>query len=171
MKIEYKWSMPNKLTFKIRPIDEFIQDHLPDGLILDPFANRFSDYGAITNDINPDANTDFNEDALSFLKRFDDGSISGILFDPPYSLRQVKECYQGLGVGLTQRESKRFYSDLKDEMARVLKQGGISISFGWSTVGLGKTRGFQKTRVLIVCHGGQHNDTLCLLETKIGNTL
>jgi len=167
MIIDYQWAMPNHQTFKIKPIDEFIRAGLIDGVIIDPFANRKSDYGAITNDINENCSTDFNLDALSFLKQFDDESISNVLFDPPYSLRQIKECYDGIGRALTQRESQRFYQDIRDEIRRVLKKGGKCFSFGWSTIGIGKKRGFVKEKILIVCHGGVHNDTLCLMEEKI----
>ena len=166
--MNYAWCMPNHQTFKMKPIDQMISRIIgePDShyKILDPFANRPSKWGAITNDINPEADTDFHMDALSFLKTFEDSSIDGILFDPPYSLRQVKECYSGFGRGLSHRESKRFYSDLKDEMQRIIKPYGWVLSFGWSSVGMGKSRGFCKDELLVVCHGGVHNDTICLFE-------
>lgn len=159
--------MPNHLTFKIKPIDDFIRDHLIDeGVILDPFANRPSDYGAITNDLNPDTDVDHHMNALDFLKCYPDQSVNAILFDPPYSLRQLKECYDSIGESLTQRESQRFFSDLRDQIARVIAKDGIVISFGWSSVGIGKSRGFEKESLLIVCHGGHHNDTICLVERK-----
>lgn len=166
MILEYVWAMPNHLTFKIKPIEEFIRGHLPEGKVLDPFANRRSDFGAITNDLNPEANTNYHMNALDFLKLFPDQSIEGLLFDPPYSLRQVKECYDSIGESLTQRESQRFYSDIKDQISRVLRPGGVCFSFGWSSVGLGMSRGFDKERLLLVCHGGIHNDTIVLLERK-----
>lgn len=156
--------MPNHKTFMIKPIDVWIRSFLPHGRVLDPFANRPSPYGAITNDLNPDADVDFHLDALDFLRRFEDQSVDCVLFDPPYSLRQLKECYDSIGRSLTQRESQRFFSDLKDEIQRVIKPGGVVFSFGWSTVGMGRSRGFDKEGLLIVCHGGIHNDTLCLIE-------
>ena len=174
MLIDYAWAMPNHETFKIKPIDEFIRNQIEGRrvpgkgqVIIDPFARRRSDYGAITNDINPECKTDFNECALKFFTRFDDNSVDVVLYDPPYSLRQMKECYQGFGYSLTQEETRRFYADVKDQIARVLKPNGYCISFGWSTVGLGKTRNFHKCHLLIVCHGGTHNDTLCTLEVKM----
>ena len=166
MNMSYAWCMPNHQTFKIKPVGEFIRKHLPDGLILDPFANRPSDFGAITNDINPAADTDFHMDALSFLKMYDDNSIDGILFDPPYTPRQLKECYDNIGQTLHDAKSS-VWSNWRIEIARVLKPGGVCLSFGFNSVGIGKTRGFEKAHLLIVCHGGQHNDTMCLLETKL----
>lgn len=168
--LEYAWSMPNHMTFKMKPIDSFIRSGLEPGLILDPFANRPSDYGAITNDLNPNADVDFHMDALAFLRQYADDSVDSVLFDPPYSLRQVKECYDSIGHSLTQRESQRFFSDLRDEIARVVRPGGVVFSFGWSSVGIGKTRGFVKESLLVVSHGGIHNDTLCLIERKSSDT-
>ena len=167
MKFNYAWSMPNFQTFKMNPINDFILKHELKGVILDPFANRKRDYGAITNDINPQSQTDFHLDALDFLKSFENESVDFLLFDPPYSLRQIKECYEGLGIPLNQRETQTFYSDLKNEISRIMKVGGVVISFGWSSVGIGKNRGFVKNEILLVCHGGHHNDTIALSETKV----
>lgn len=158
--------MPNAQTFKIKPIREFLSTLDFGDVALDPFANRASDFGAITNDLNPEAGTDFNMDALDFLRMFEDQSVDTVLFDPPYSLRQLKECYDSIGRALSQRESRRFFSDLKDEIARVLKPEGQVVSFGWSSVGMGRSRGFEKESLLIVCHGGIHHDTLTLREVK-----
>ena len=166
MKFSYAWSMPNYRTFKMKPVNDFILKHGLEGLIIDPFANRKSDYGAITNDINPESNTDFHLDALEFLRSFESNSVDYLLFDPPYSLRQIKECYDGLGIAMHQRETQTFYSDLKNEIARIMKIGGKVISFGWSSVGMGKKRGFDKNEILLVCHGGHHNDTIVLSETR-----
>lgn len=158
--------MPSHKTFRMRPVDTFIREHLIEGITLDPFANRPSDYGAITNDLNPESETDYNLDALEFLKGFMDGAVQNVLFDPPYSLRQVKECYDGIGHALTLHQTRHFFSDLRDEISRVLAPGGVCISFGWSTVGMGKKRGFSKTDILLISHGGIHNDTLVLKEVK-----
>lgn len=167
MILEYAWAMPNHLTFKIKPIDEFIREHLPEQpcLILDPFANRPSDYKAITNDMNPKAEVQFHMDALDFLKQYDDNSIDAVLFDPPYTPRQLKECYDNIGQTLHDAKSS-VWSNWRIEISRILRPGGVCLSFGFNSVGIGKTRGFEKESLLIVCHGGQHNDTLCLLERK-----
>lgn len=49
--------------------------------------------------------------------------------------------------------------------------GGKVISFGWNSCGIGKTRGFEIERILIVCHGGHHNDTICTVEKKVQGSL
>jgi hypothetical protein len=158
--------MPNHLTFKIKPISEFISNNIRDGLILDPFANRASDFNAITNDINPKSKTDYHLDALDFLKIWKNESCDALFFDPPYSLRQLKECYDGIGLSLTHHQTKHFFSEIKNEIERIMKKGGVVFSFGWSSVGMGKSRSFEKKEILLVSHGGIHNDTICLLEEK-----
>lgn len=135
----------------------------------DPFANK-SETGAITNDLNPNYNTDYHMDALDFLKMFNDESVDGVLYDPPYSPRQTSECYNKVGIELTSRHtSSAFWGDQKKEIARIVKKGGKVISFGWNSGGIGKTKGFKIERILLVPHGGWHNDTICTVETKIGN--
>jgi hypothetical protein len=44
--------------------------------------------------------------------------------------------------------------------------GTIALSFGWSSVGFGKNRGWRMIEILLVCHGGAHNDTICVAEVK-----
>jgi len=41
------------------------------------------------------------------------------------------------------------------------------LSFGWNSVGMGITRGYEIVEILLVCHGGAHNDTICIAEKKI----
>jgi len=135
------------------------------GVVIDPFA-RDSLLGSITNDLNPECKTTYNLDALDFLKLMKSNSADLILFDPPYSLRQVKECYDGIGLSLTGHQSRHFFSDIKNEIKRVLKIGGIVISFGWDSNGMGINRGFDKIELLLVAHGGIHHDTICLIESK-----
>ena len=61
----------------------------------------------------------------------------------------------------------KYWSDCKNEIARILKPGGKAICFGWSSMGIGKNRGFEMKRILLVPHGGSRNDTICTVEIKI----
>lgn len=107
-------------------------------------------------------------DALDFLKMFNDSSVDGILYDPPYSPRQVSECYQNFGLEITMKTTQAsFWANHKKEIARILKKGGKVITFGWNSGGIGKTYGFKIERILLVPHGGWHNDTICVVEVKI----
>ena len=59
-----------------------------------------------------------------------------------------------------------FLGQSKKEIKRILKVGGKVITFGWNSGGIGKTNGFEITRILMVPHGGWHNDTICTVEIK-----
>lgn len=165
VKIERIWSMPNKWTFTIKPIAQLLKDEMGDGVWIDPFAGEFSP-AAITNDLNPDRHATYHMDALEFLKMFPDSSVDGVLYDPPYSNRQVRECYDGIDGDIKWDGRTTFWSETKNEVSRVLKQGGKAICFGWNSMGIGINRGFDMTRVLMVPHGGAHNDTICTVEVK-----
>ena len=105
-------------------------------------------------------------DALKFLQTFDDNSVDGVLFDPPYSPRQVQECYEGISGDLKWDGRMTFWSKAKDEVARIVKPRGKVICCAWNSMGLGQGRGFEMTRILLVPHGGSRNDTIVTVEIK-----
>ncbi|MEQ9716120.1 MAG: hypothetical protein ABGF52_11385, partial [Candidatus Asgardarchaeum sp.] len=55
----------------------------------------------------------------------------------------------------------------REGISRVIKDNGIVISCGWNSNGVGKTRGFEIVEILLVPHGGIHNDTIVTVERKI----
>lgn len=121
----------------------------------------------ISNDLDTSFNTDYHLEAQDFMKLFDDNSIDVVLYDPPYSARQVKECYQKLDRTVTIKDTQSsYFTRFKNEIARILKSGSICISFGWNSNGIGKKYGFEIVEILIVAHGSQHNDTICVVERK-----
>lgn len=159
--------MPNKQTFDIPPIKDFILRNIKNGYTIDPFANknRIAEY---CNDLDPQYGCAFNMDALDFIKMWPDNKIDTVLFDPPYSPRQVSESYKKLGKTVNMETTQAsFWSNMKDEIARILQPGGIVLSFGWNSMGMGKGRGFEIKEILLVPHGGAHNDTICMCETKL----
>lgn len=165
--IQRQWAMPNKNTFDIKPIKELIQSELTNGTWIDPFANQ-NKLATITNDLNPYFDTDYHMDALDFLKTFQNESVDGVLYDPPYSPRQVTECYQGVGMNVTSETTRAsFWGNQKKEISRIVKPGGKVITFGWNSGGIGRKYGFEITRILLVPHGGWHNDTICTVEVKV----
>lgn len=168
MIITRKWAMPNSRTFEIPPIKELVTKYTHGGgTIVDPFANDCK-IGTITNDLNPKYDTDYHLDAYDFLKMIPTCSAEVVLYDPPYSLRQVKECYEGVGITVTAEQTKASWRARHlDEIARILKPNGVCLCFGWNTNGVGKKRGFELMEVLIVPHGGSKYDTLCTVERKI----
>lgn len=162
------WEMPNSNTFNIKCISKLIHKYLRSEIYsIDPFANR-SKLARVTNDLNPEYETDYHLDALDFLKMFDDSSVDFVLYDPPYSLRQVSECYKSVGKEVTMETTQSSWrSKHIDEISRILKPDGIAICFGWNSSGVGIKRGMELIEVLLVCHGGSHNDTIVTVERKL----
>lgn len=64
MKIERQWAMPNKWTFRIKPIKELLMQEITDGLWVDPYAGECSP-ATITNDLNPERPTDYHLQAIN----------------------------------------------------------------------------------------------------------
>jgi len=170
MRIDRVWAMPNKWTFRIKPIAKLLKEEM-NGFWIDPFCGENSP-AQITNDLNPKINADQHKDALEFIEDCKYCNIDGCLFDPPYSVRQVAECYKQFGYKVDNKTTQaNWYSDRKDMAARVIKPNGKAICFGWNSNGLGKNRGFELERILLVCHGGAHNDTIVTVERKINTSL
>lgn len=166
VRIERVWAMPNKNTFEVKPIHDLIVDEMTEGTWIDPFANR-NKLATITNDLSQEFDTDYHLDALDFMKLFEDSSVDGVLYDPPYSPRQVSECYNNVGYNVTWDTTKAsFWGNHKREISRIVKLGGKVITFGWNSGGIGHKYGFEITRILMVPHGGWHNDTICTVEVK-----
>ena len=168
LKISKEWAMPNRNTFSIKPINDLVTRVAKNcNVIVDPYANS-SKFGTLTNDLNTEYDTDYHTDALYFLKRVPDRYSDLILYDPPYSPRQIKECYSSVGYkpegNYTQAS---FWSKQKDEISRISKINSYVISFGWNSNGIGKSRGFEQIEILLVAHGGSHNDTIVVVERKL----
>ena len=167
IRIERVWSMPNKNTFEILPIKKLIAEEVDlSKYWIDPFANR-NKIATVTNDLSMEYDTDYHLDALDFMKLFGDNSVDGVLYDPPYSPRQVSECYNDVGYNVTWDTTKAsFWGNHKREISRIVKIGGKVITFGWNSGGIGYKYGFEIERILLVPHGGWHNDTICTVEVK-----
>ena len=159
--------MPNKKTFLIKPIADLLREEIIFGYWIDPFCG-YSNLATVTNDLNPGIGAMFHLSAIEFLKKFDDKRADGVLFDPPYSPRQVSECYERIGFTITQETTRAsWWTKHKREIARIVRRGGKVISFGWNSGGIGKKLGFEIIRILLVPHGGKHNDTIVVVERKI----
>jgi hypothetical protein len=167
MIISREWAMPNSNTFDIAPIKKMIARYIKNiEKSIDPFANK-SKIAKVTNDLNPEMDTDYHLDALDFLKLFPDQSIDFIFYDPPYSLRQVSECYKNVGVEVTQEMTRSDWRTKQlNEASRIIKSGGLIMCFGWNSSGCGIKRNFELLEILLVAHGGCRNDTICTVERK-----
>lgn len=121
MKLERIWGFPSKNTFSIKPISLLLTEEVSEGLWIDPFANS-SKVATITNDLNTEYDTDYHMDALDFLRLFSDNEVDGVLYDPPYSNRQVSEVYKGVGLPVNKETTQStFWGNQKKEIARIVR--------------------------------------------------
>lgn len=164
-----EWAMPNPDTFSIPPIAAFLDRWLePGAIVVDPFA-RNSKRGTVTNDLNPDTCAEYHLEAAEFCAVMVGIEADAVLFDPPYSPRQISEAYANIGrrAGTEETQNARLYKSVRDGLNQLLRPGGIALSFGWNSAGFGKDRGYEMLEILLVAHGGAHNDTICVAERKL----
>jgi len=169
------WSMPNKWTFRIQPIKELIGRYVHDDgrRWIDPFAGD-SAIAEFRNDIKADGHGS-KRDAIEFLKYLTEtdngvlqtfrGHYEGALLDPPYSFRQLFKTYKSGGDKLKGKLVPM--TEINNLIAPLIKPNGYCISFGWNSNGLGMKRGFEIVEILVIAHGGHHNDTIVTVEKKV----
>jgi hypothetical protein len=173
VRITRAWAMPNKHTFKIAPIAELLDRYvLNQGANwMDPFCGH-SLRAQFRNDLDPkNAFATTHLEATEYLRKCKGNKelqLDGCLFDPPYSPGQIARVYKSVGLAVAMKDTQNaaLYSECRDLIAPLIKPGGYVISFGWNSTGMGKKHGFEKVEMLIVNHGGAHNDTIVLVESK-----
>ena len=164
MKISRIWVMPSKWTFTMKPVRDLFDRYKVGNGWVDPFAGENSP-AEITNDIEGRGNK-YQMDALEFLGVVcNNNSAEGVLFDPPYSVEQCLRRYTPKRKGTAGRTE--YWTKCKDQIDRIIKPGGIAISFGWDSTGIGKKRGFEIIEILLLCHGACHNDTIITVDRKL----
>lgn len=162
MKINRVWAMPSVWTFGIKPIKNLLESYAVGKDWVDPFAGEKSP-AEHRNDIEGRGNPS-QIDGLEFLRSFQNDAFVGVLFDPPYSVEQCLRKYTPKQAGTAGRAE--YWAKCKDEIKRILKPGGVCISFCWDSVGTGANRGFEIEEILLVCHGACHNDTIVTVDRK-----
>jgi hypothetical protein len=170
MKITRVWAMPSPNTFSIPPIADLLDRWLPRaGVTVDPFA-RDSTRATVSNDLDPAMPTDYHMEAGEFVRHLEkiEYRADAVLFDPPYSPRQISECYKkvGLAISTATTQNARLYKEVRDGLDAILHTGGIAISCGWNSRGFGTGRGYEIEEILLVTHGGAHNDTIVTVDRK-----
>lgn len=165
--------MPNRDTFSVKPIRDFVQRYLQNSTCsVDPFA-RNTKWATYTNDLNPKTAAEHHLEAEDFLALLVQKKVKAdlIILDPPYSPRQVKECYDDIGRKMA--TSDAWGGAMKKRRRELLWQmmtpNAVVLSFGWNTNCMGK--GFQIDEILLVAHGSDHNDTICVAESKLPVTM
>jgi hypothetical protein len=160
--------MPNRNTLSIKPIRLLLERYITDDdVVIDPFA-RDATIATHTNDLNPGTKAKWHLPADEFCKMLlAEGVIADVvLHDPPYSLHQITECYEGVGRKMNCVESQVMFAPIKDHLNDLLRPGGIAIAFGWNSTGFGKCRGFERLETMLVCHGRSHYDTIVCVDRK-----
>lgn len=156
---------------------EFAQDYQLQ--IVDPFSNnkteRIQGTELTTNDLNPEFNAtycmeanDFGELMLEKKQKYD-----LVLFDPPYSLRQLKDHYDAIGKDLELWQTQNMWGRAKNALGQCVNPGGYTVTFGWSTSGFGKRRGFEKKEIHVLCQQGRDDryDLLITVEQKADRSI
>jgi hypothetical protein len=162
--------MPSRDTFSVSPIGDFVRQYLAASEVsIDPFA-RDKRWATHTNDLNPATAAEHHMDAEGFLEMLAARDVKAdlVIFDPPYSPRQISECYKACGREVTGKDTQNaaLYSRVRNAIIPLLSNNATVLSFGWNSSGMGKKHGFVIERILMVCHGGAHNDTICMAERR-----
>ena len=169
MKFSRKWNMPNKNTFQIPAIKSFIDSYISkrDQIIIDPFA-RNSTITVLSNDLNPETSATYHLEARDFLRKMKSENIVAdiVLFDPPYSPRQISECYNtaGIRVNMVDTQNGKTMRECRELINAVTKNGSICLTFGWNSASMGHD--WSIIEIMLVAHGGAHNDTICCAQLK-----
>lgn len=166
IQFQHFWDMPNAETFSVPVIGAFVREYLNDSKVsIDPFS-RNKRWATHTNDINPNTKAEHHMEARAFLDKMIKEGVKAdlILFDPPYSPGQAKECYEeaGMKLPLENAQNAKLNADCRKRFRQLAAPGCRVLTFGWNTVGMGE--GWEMERVILVCHGGAHNDTICMAE-------
>lgn len=149
---------PKRYTFQQPKLKEWTERWCK-GKVLNLFAGIVElDVDEFRVDIDKNMPADWYGDAYDFVSTTD-VRFDTIILDPPYNLRKSREKYGGRYIGS--------FTKIKNILPRILNKNGYVIHYGYSSVGMSKSRGFEKVAICLVCHGGDHNDTICLVERKI----
>lgn len=162
MDFTYLESPARKYTFETHKIRHWVEDHSK-GYVLNLFAGKTKlNLDEVRVDLDPVMKPDFQMDAYNFIqywKGSKNRKFDTIIMDPPYNLRKAKELYNGNYMSSLNR--------IREELNDIINEKGIVICFGFNTTNMGRKRGFRKTNILLINHGGSVNDTIGIVETRI----
>jgi len=156
-------AQPSGDTLCIEPIRELVARYSASPSF-DPFA-RNSRVADIRNDLNTETQAEHHLEAGEFLSGLEPQSYKLAIFDPPYSTRQTKELYNSIGLSCKQEDTQASaWTRWGEGIRMALKVGGICIKCGWNSCR--PFEGCRLVEMLIVCHGGMHNDTIVTVWEK-----
>ena len=158
LEFQYLIQPPKRYTFEQPELKRWVEKYCI-GLVLNLFAGKTPlNVKEIRNDINPGMPADYHMDGYEFIKYAikEEMKFDTVILDPPYNLRKAREKYNNSIMSPMKK--------IKDKLPNVISPGGRVISLGYDTVGMSHSRGFEKLALCVVCHSGDHNDTLVIVE-------
>jgi len=165
MKITYMKTPLYRYTFKNKRVREWVEQNV-EGKVLNLFAGKYKlNCNEIRNDIRENMPCDYHMDALEFIRHWSNklelwglDKFNTIILDPPYAYRKSMEMYDGA--------VSSSFNQIKNELGKIMKPNHISISFGYHSNTMGKTRGYKQEHILLMSHGGAIHDTIAVIERK-----
>ena len=155
-----RFSMPNRWTFEMAPVKDLLHEVLGGAdVVVDPFSGR-SVVGTHRNDIVGGMDAEEWLDSVDVV-------ADAFLMDPPYSPAQIKRSYSEAGIptSMSSTQNARMMKVVRDHCHRLLRPGGVAVSFGWNSQGM-LSFGYKRTHLMLVRHGGAHNDTIVCVDVK-----
>lgn len=147
---------PKKYTFEMPEVKKWVEGHSK-GKVLNLFAGITKlNLDELRIDVDKNTNPDICSDAYEFLTTTDK-KFDTVILDPPYNLRKSKEKYNSYHyIGK--------FAKIKNALPKILNDNSTVITFGYDSVGMSAIRGFEKTDILLICHNGDHHDTIATVE-------
>jgi hypothetical protein len=153
---------PNKMTFTMPKLYKWLIERCV-GKTLNLFAGKVLLTGVdeVRVDVDPDMPCiHYLMDAYDFVMyatklglKFDT-----IILDPPYNVRKAREKYGDRWIGS--------FTKIKDVLPQIMNNSCRVITFGYSSVGMSESRGFELTEICLICHSGDYSDTIVTVEER-----
>ena len=162
MKIDFTYLIqpPKKYIFEMPQLKAWTESWCK-GKVLNLFAGRTRlNVNEFRVDSNKEMAADYYGDAMEFINTTNKLKFDTVILDPPYSLRKSFEKYNGHYFGSN-------WTKIKRALPKILNIGARTITFGFNSQGMSYTQGFSKIAICLVCHNGDHNDTICVVEEYI----
>lgn len=160
MDFTYLTQPPKRYTFEQPKLKQWVEENC-EGRVLNLFAGKTKlSVNETRVDTDEEMPADYHMEAFDFVNfAIDNGMVfDTIVLDPPYNLRKSREKYGGRYIGS--------FTKIKNILPKILSEEGYVITLGYDSVGMAKSRGFKKLSICLVCHNGDHNDTICLKEQE-----
>jgi hypothetical protein len=164
MNIEFTYlrQQTKKYTFEQLELRTYVEKWCK-GKVLNLFAGKtllnIDEYRV---DINFDMPADYHGKAIDFLEQTNLKFDTAIL-DPPFSLKQSHKRYNGNYIGS--------WKLIREKLLKVLNPGAYVISLGYNSLGMSEKLGFKKIAICLINHGGNRNDTICVVEEMYQKSL